>query len=192
MWWEKARGLPDKVTGLHQSSNWQHSDDYDYDDQEKADGWIFNILTCIYLKKTLQPHNRTNRIGPVDDTKNMQKDIITYYEDDDALEDGDIELHAGALSLQPLRTGGARWPHICNNPSTKILSSPVARGVQIATNIQTVTHNFSSGFGFGSISICRKKHSLSIGWLMYFWLLFALWRLKVVTSVKAISTCGAT
>ena len=44
----------------------------------------------------------------MDDTKNMQKDIITYYEDDDALEDGDIELHAGALSLQPLRTGGAR------------------------------------------------------------------------------------
>ena len=62
----------------------------------------------IFKKKTLQPHNRTNRIGSVDDTKNMQKDIITYYEDDDALEDGDIELHAGALSLQPLRTGGAR------------------------------------------------------------------------------------
>ena len=30
-----ARPPPDKVTGLHQSSNWQHSDDYDYDDQEK-------------------------------------------------------------------------------------------------------------------------------------------------------------
>ena len=33
-----GKGLPDKVTGLHQSSNWQHSDDYDYDDQEKVDG----------------------------------------------------------------------------------------------------------------------------------------------------------